>query len=172
MSNRRSRFTITFLDGSREVFLGYSALSAENYYNGRGRPVVSVTKGDYRMDKNVTGGGFKIIQSALKTAQEELGLTIPVKVRFNARQGNTNGNYRFRGTHHDIMVKSYLTPEEASSTLWHELTHAMQAERCGGTTETWTKVHREQRNWTYRQRPIEIEANAMSAAKADVLLCA
>lgn len=178
MSNR-TRFTVTIQKGSaeieRRVVLCYTAQRASDYFTGRGFRVLNVQKGDYRKQQRAAAkraaGGFTIDRKALAVAIELLELKMPVKIRYNARVGNTMGNYRFRNGVHDIMLKSYLAPEQASSTLWHELTHAMQAERAGGTIDTWNSFAGEQRRYTYAHRPIEIEARQMSKDKADVPLC-
>lgn len=166
---RRSRWTVE-TDIGKRVILAYDAMGAQNYYTGRGHAVYGVTKGDYRMVPK-PGGSFKVNQKALADALEVLKLKLPVKIRTHARQGATNGNHRLsREGYHDIMVKSYLTPEEASSTLWHELTHAQQAENAGGV-DHWNKVCNDQRRrYPYSRRPIEVEARAMSELMSDVLL--
>jgi hypothetical protein len=169
---RRARYTVEVEGRDPQVILAYSPQSAADFYRRRGYDVRNVVKGDYRRvaappRPTPQGGGYRVDQKALKAAIALLDIKLPVKVRFNARVGDTNGNYRFRNGGHDIMLKSYHTAEQASSTLWHELTHAMQAERCGGTIEDWREVHREQKRYTYKQRPIEIEARKMSADMAD-----
>jgi hypothetical protein len=68
------------------------------------------------------------------------------------------------------MVKSYLGAQEASGTLWHELTHAMQAERVVKAGESWQSHTAAQARWTYSRRPIEIEARQMSDTMRDCLL--
>lgn len=172
---RRTRFTVfTRRPGSEEivkqVVLAYGTECARNYYTGRGWTVLGVERGDYRKQIKAEGG-YRIDRAALRDAIDLLGIKLPVKIRFNSRVGNTAGNYRFRNGGHDIMLKSYHTAEQASSTLWHELTHAMQAERAGGTTETWASFHREQARYSYRNRPVEIEARQMSETMKDVPLC-
>lgn len=176
----RTRFTVTYIDANGErvkkVALCYTALDAQQLIESRfGVSAVSIIKGDYRKEARAAeqkaSGGFTVDRVALAAAIKQLGITMPVKLRFNARVGGTQGNYRFRNGTHDIMLKSYHTPEQASSTLWHELTHAMQAERAGGTQETWNSFAREQRRYTYNRRPIEIEARQMSEAMAHVPLC-
>lgn len=170
MSQRRTRFTVHIRrpDGEiiKQVILAYSAESARVYY-ARRHDVVRVERGDYRQRaRNAAiraNGGYRLDPRALRDAIALLGLRIPVKIRYTSRVGATNGNYCFKGTHHDIMLKSYHTAAQATETLWHELTHAMQAERAGGTTETWADVRREQARYAYRRRPIEVEARAMSA---------
>lgn len=165
---RRTRYTVYYDDDKPEVCLAYTPEGARKLFEKLGHSVIRVERGDYR--KTRTGGGFVINKAALADAIELLGLKLPVKVRTHARVGDTNGNYRLRDGWHDIMLKSYHTPEQASSTLWHELTHAMQAERAGGKDE-WRSVRNEQRRYSYRIRPIEVEAREMSEAMADIPLC-
>lgn len=182
MSNyrqRRSRYTVTLSTGERKVILAYSAEGARNYYAefyaSMGITVTRVAQGDYRKQQHAANrqaqGGFTIDRQALAFAIEYLGLTWPVDIRTHARVGGTQGNHRLTPNHrHNIMVKSYLTPEEASSTLWHELTHAAQAERAGNY-HAWSEFVREQRRIPYSHRSIEIEARQASKDMADYPLC-
>lgn len=173
---RRSRFTVQLSTGP-SVVLAYDAQGARSYYVGRGREVLSVVKGDYRIAPSV--GGWTLDQDAVNAAAASLGLKLPVTIKANARQGSTLGNHRLKpqaglragpaqraSGYHAIMVKSYLTPEQASSTLWHELTHSLQAERAGGTPELW-RVEQRKHHGQYRHSALEIEARAMSVAMAD-----
>lgn len=166
---RRTRYTVT-LEG-RDPFVIIAADEGQ-IYNHYGSKLVGLRKGDFRKvaKPRVSGPGFRVDQQALKQAIALLGLKVKVKVRFHARNGSTLGNYRFAGTHHNIMLKSYLTPEQASHTLWHELTHAMQAERAG-SKEGWSAEHRRQRRYSYQFRPIEVEANKMADKMSHHLLC-
>lgn len=176
---RRSRFTATLShDTSREivkrVILAYSPGDVRDYYTRKGYVVLGVQRGDYRAPARAAavkanGGGWRVDRAALRDACDLLGLKLPVSIRFNSRVGRTNGNYRFTGTSHDIMLKSYRTAEQASATLWHELTHALQAERAGSTT-AWQGVLADSRG-KYQRCPLEIEARAMSRTMSDVPLC-
>lgn len=171
-SRRRTRFTVLLAgDNVPKVVLTYSADDARYYYAKRGQTVVKVTRGDYRKKARAReaakSGGFTINQAALREAKEILGLKWPVQVRTHARHGSVNGNYRCELTgggdyYHNIMIKSYLTPEQATKTLWHELTHAMQAEREGSYAGWVLKHEQEHKRYSYRVRPIEIEAREMS----------
>jgi hypothetical protein len=158
---RRTRFTVTFSDGDKGVILAFPGQEQAivDHYNRLGKAVLRVDKGDHVHVK--PEGGFTVDQAALRDAIALLDLKVPVRIRYNSRAGRTNGNYRRRATHHDIMLKSYLTPEEASSTLWHELTHAMQAERAG-SREDWGQVILAQKRYSYSMRPVEVEARQMS----------
>lgn len=162
---RRSRYTAFFEGREPSVILTYSAENAREYYTKRGYTVVRITKGDHRKQAHArereATGGFHIDRAALKEAQRILGLKLPVKVRLHGRHGQTDGNHQFKGAWHNIMLKRYLTPEEATEALWHELTHALQAERQGTKTK-WTAHSSNQRRYAYRIRPIEIEARQMA----------
>jgi len=178
---RRSRFTITYSpDDSNEILrtvvLAYSADSIRMRYSIPGATILGIERGDYRAKARAAAvhaaGGFTVNRQAVDDAAALLGLKLPVRIRFNSRVGRTNGNYRFKGDHHDIMLKSYRTPEQASDTLWHELTHALQAERDGRADEAvWADVRRSQAHYSYLIRPIEVEARKMSALMKDCPLC-
>lgn len=170
-NTRRARYTVHIAgEDTPRVILDYSAQSAQAYYERRGLNVLSVTAGDYRKQVQ-EGGGFVIDEHALAQAVITLGIKLPVKIRMHSRQGDTLGNHRLRAGYHDIMLKSYRTAEQASSTLWHELTHAMQAERDGGgDIHAWYGVNREQRLYPYSIRPIEVEAREMSERMKDIQL--
>jgi hypothetical protein len=165
-NRRRARYTVTTADGQRHVILAYSTEGARLFYKQKGHTVTRVQTGDYRItERNAeisAQGGYHINHAAIRDACEHLGVKLPVKIRQHGRVGNTHGNHRFNGSFHNIMVKSYLTPEQASHTLWHELTHAMQVERSGGTKESWSRECRAQSIYSYRIRPMEREANAMA----------
>lgn len=161
---RRSRYTVFLVGGEFKVILTYSAADARTYFERRGYKVSRVGKGDVRKQirarQTQAEGGYRIDQKALKDAIAILGLKLPVRVRQHARVGNTNGNYRHGVTHHNIMIKSYLTPEQASKTLWHELTHAQQAERAGDYAGWTLESQQQRRSYAYWNRPIEVEARA------------
>lgn len=174
MRRRRSRFTVTMTDGTKQVVLAYDTVGARSFFTGRGYDVRSVTAGDHRVAKRNAQtkavGGFRLNHAAIRDACELLGVKMPVAIKFNGRVGATHGNHRFTGSSHRIMVKSYLTVQQASETLWHELTHALQAERDCGSRAAWVAQHSEQRRYSYQRRPIEIEARKMSEDMADLLL--
>jgi hypothetical protein len=129
--------------------------------------------------------GLVLDREALKDACDLLGIMLPVHVRYNGVAGGTNGTHRYKYGHdappsagvassapyHHIVIKSYLSAEEATSTLWHELTHAVQAERASRIDpRAWWAVVRAQHRWSYRMRPIEVEARAMAEQMKDCLL--
>lgn len=91
---------------------------------------------------------------AIQRARELLGVTRPVVI------GCVNARRRWTGMHHDegathrITVAHWHTPEGASRTIWHELSHAAQADRGvpGGTSQL--------RGRAYDMDPREVEARA------------
>jgi hypothetical protein len=162
--------------------MGYSAESLkqwiETHYRDKG-PVVRIEKGDYR--KHIrhqalreASEGYTVDMAAFNRVVRELGLKWPVKLRHHARIGNTNGNYHLRKrdgrVYHDIMLKSYHDANQANSTLWHELCHALQAER-SGSYESWRMYHTAQRKYPYSRRPIEVEARLFAEEHEWEQLC-
>jgi hypothetical protein len=61
---------------------------------------------------------------------------------------------------HSITITTHATPEKAERHLWHELTHAAQAERFS-YLEDFIKSYRNfNRSFGYSLNPYEVEANA------------
>lgn len=73
---------------------------------------------------------------------------------------------RVREPLHVVSIAPELSPEAASYCLWHELTHALQAERAGTCPWDWWEAHRETYKGiipgtrAYFEHPIEAEAFA------------
>jgi hypothetical protein len=169
---RRTRWTIVLAGGEPFVMLAYDEDQIRRHYEGRGKTVVRITKGDFRKTQppRLASTGFVIDNAVLDDAKDLLGLQKPVKIRFNNRVGGTLGNHRFRlDGYHDIMLKRYLSADRANKTLWHELTHAMQAERSGDYND-WVIFSKAQRKISYDKRPIEIEAREMADQMKDIKL--
>lgn len=78
-------------------------------------------------------GAFRWDSGAILSAVEQLGLRLPVRIRWTAGYRRI-GCHRLRvdprsGLAHHAITVSYITgPEQASRTLWHELAHAVQTE--------------------------------------------
>jgi hypothetical protein len=76
---------------------------------------------------------------ALREAESDLGLTFPARITWEKLRARTQDAMvlgRYNGIDpfhpaHNIALNPNLTTRRASATLWHELTHAMQAERLG-----------------------------------------
>lgn len=175
---KRTRYTVTtqrpVLGVEREVILAYSPQGAREHFEARGRVVLRVAKGDYRCVPK----GNVIIQSALREAIDAFGIKWPVRVKQTGRAGGRQGAHTLDfDLTHCITIKSWLTPSEAGRTLWHELCHAMQAERearnAGVTSprdvlDVWSNCSA--RDGAYRKRPIEVEARSFESWNDDTPL--
>lgn len=177
MANRRSRYTIYLSDeavviGDPEpvVLLTWSMAEAWIWATKRyGDLVLDIEAGDYRkkarhQEIREAAKGYTIDRKLLDSVIKDIGLIWPVEIRFHGRIGDCNGNYHLRHEptlHHDIMLKRYHTAEQANSTLWHELRHALQAEAAGGFTE-WRDERNRQHKYPYKRRPMELEAQAFA----------
>jgi hypothetical protein len=117
-------------------------------------------------------GGWKISALALREAQVALELQFPVKIEILPHQGGKRGDYQPSddGKSHRIRIKNWLDTEQASKTLWHELTHAKQTEReiQFGERTLRPAFSRMKTNYEplpgrkkgrYKHSPCEIEAN-------------
>jgi hypothetical protein len=139
----------------KKVILGYDKRGVHAHYEALGYVVLDVTPGDYRQQEFLAAaqgrgeGPWHIDPDALAEAKAYFGLTLPVEIRLNGRESSTSAYYRLtpkggrchrKGSRianietatrlvHEIVLKSFLGPERAGESLWHELTHAAQAER-------------------------------------------
>lgn len=195
MSRRRTRYTVTCSHHSdnavvRKVVLAYSAEGAADYYTAKGYVVLSVAKGDLvakaAAAQRHEGGGFRVSQAALREAIATMDLKWPVRLSMSSKVvtvAGADGNHSVRASFgqpfHRIMLKSYLTPRRAGEVLWHELTHAMQAERAAATAgavafydvnHAWN-THARQFKGLYRNSPLEIEAREFESWNNDLPLC-
>jgi hypothetical protein len=75
---------------------------------------------------------FDVDDAAVDQARQQLGVRLAVRV-LKRRYVHKTGRYiGIRCGVHYIGVDVGLSPAEASRVVWHELTHAAQAERYGG----------------------------------------
>ena len=153
---RRRRYTVTTASGDRHVALAYTSERAAQLIRDHGHVVVDVEPGDYRRKVVPIDGGWQLDQVALAQAIAQFGLQLPVTIKRTGHQGGRWGAHVFRprsgrvynhsaydtacgGMTHAITIKTWLTAEQASQTIWHELCHAAQAERAcqqaGAVTE-------------------------------------
>lgn len=193
----RKRFECIVILGGQEItklIIAPNAESVRAHYTGRGYKVKSVVPYNTAHVKAKNGGGWKLSNAYWRKALEEFGLQLPVVVQQIGRVGDTNANYRLlmrgqeprgvvvpRGANlfHLVKAKSYHTAEQASESLWHELTHARQAEEAirkslgddgwqrnpFAAYEAWERKAKYQReNFPYENRPIEREARRTAAA--------
>lgn len=143
---------------TRKVILAYEAASVRAHYERLGWTVLQITRGDYRTRERQQArvatrprGGWTLDRPALAEAIELLGIKLPVEIKQTGGQPGvgrhgahglrpSGGSVRIQGGRcyntdtatgigHHITVKSWLTPDEAGRTLWHELAHCAQSER-------------------------------------------
>lgn len=116
--------------------------------------------------------GFKISALNLRSAEKLLGLTWPIEIKKTSHKGGRRGCYKptmRNGRYvHAITIKSWLDPEQAGRTLFHELTHGLQAEReiikhsnWPAFVRAWNAKYRD--GTAYEAKPQEIEARANEA---------
>jgi len=126
------------------------------------------------MKRDRYGCGWRIQLSLIEQAIEILGIVNPVNVcvtrtmdvtTLGALDGEKSGTWQ-------ICIDRFLTPTQASLTLWHELVHVAQAESAGGMHELDERLDRERcaarldgprkrtffRLRAYRNLPLEREA--------------
>jgi hypothetical protein len=183
---------VTLSGNVRKVVLAHSAENARDYYTGMGYRVLSVEAGDYRIDAVTSSTGWRLDRKALAEAVEFLGIECPVNVKQTGFRGGRFGAHQLRGVlrgrfmsgkvsdfaradtvGHYITVKSWLTPEQAGQTLWHELCHAMQAERAMATLPApsdpsvqygaWVACSARGNGVAYNLKPVEVEAREYEA---------
>lgn len=75
-----------------------------------------------------SAAGWLVDRAALEAALIDLGLRLPVTVRLTTGWRKA-GVYRTRDEGHVVLLSGRHPIERANRTLWHELTHAVQAER-------------------------------------------
>jgi len=171
---RRTRFVVETSFGEQFI-LCYTAEQARTYYeNVRGYAVYGVKPWAAKWTPPADSG-WRLNEANLVKAIEFLGLTRRVEIKQTGHKGGRRGAYylktgaseRSADMYHRITAKSWLPPAQASRTLWHELTHAMQAERIlasnprATSDEVWKIWRSEYWDGTgYEHKPHEIEANA------------
>lgn len=133
---------------------------------------------------------WEYIPGALQRACAELQIEWEVQVRRTFVQ--PSGGYKRQGRHklafngqgkatHYITVDKSLEPAEASEVLWHELTHASQAERTAREAQqalpmltmserdklaAWRAASDAQKRIPYSYRPNEVEAQLVATQNA------
>lgn len=182
-SRRRTRWEVTLSQGSvvtTGYALAYSADAVREWYTRRGYMVVSVTAARKPRAHNKIAK-WALNHAALRTAQRELRLAWPVEIKLTGHEGGRYGAHTLASRNgqpmHKITVKNWLSPEQAGRTLWHELTHAMQAERAAAkfcatgyaqARAAWSKDPG--RLGSYRSRAIEVEARSNERRNNDIPL--
>lgn len=115
---------------------------------------------------------WKINELQLQKAIEEFDLRWPVRIKLTGHKGGRYGAYWLRYDwaketfYHHITVKRWLSKHAAGQTLWHELTHAKQAERIAERSPrehpifAWDEARKREAGGPYRDRISEKEASA------------
>lgn len=127
---------------------------------------------------DVARAGWVLDQDAIIRAMDLLEIELPVHIRFMTgkyRRGsiqNTGDN-----TRHKMTIDQNKPIESANRTLWHELTHAMQAERysrkTGRSITEWFydyTYNRGPHGETYWLNGYEVEARQVAQDHKDDLL--
>lgn len=173
--------------------------SAYHYFTANVGQVLSVERvkrGQTRAAARPTQK-WKLDETALQEIKDFFGLRLPVYVRRTAGR-QTYGTYRLKmghelprsvaariGVHgeklyHHLTVSGRRSPEKASATVWHELTHAMQAERiidmqagkaARQQQSAWFSANREDNQHRYDDRPWEIEARTYEQYAEEIAPC-
>ena len=190
MSRRRTRYAIHMIDGSIHTGLAYSP----EFYSKRDDVARVEPYKAYLARRANAGGGWSIDADAVAEAVAFFGLTLPIKFELSARTSTTLGQHMLTpvgggvrvsagkiynldtatGWEHRVMLRSWLSPEDASRTLWHELTHAMQAERALSKVHASATIREQYHAWrfswdrahgrtAYTDKPVEREARAHEA---------
>jgi hypothetical protein len=87
---------------------------------------------------------YVVTRAALNESRRLRGIVGPVEIRLTRYKDATFGRLI---AHRDgtwiVGLDTYLSPRDASITLWHELVHVAQAERVGGMEQLDEMVFRE-----------------------------
>jgi hypothetical protein len=110
-------------------------------------------------------------------AVKELNIAKDVIIAFNNRLAfkSTAGNHTYKAAEecHVIKLNGYLSINSASDTLWHELTHAMQAERYAIMNDSLIELfdtHYQNVNGNYWTNDYEIEARRIAFENRERML--
>lgn len=182
----RTRYIAELTNGKSVDVLAYSLEQAHDVLRQHGKSYTSVTRKTADVVRRKVGGGWRLNRAGVQAVSRELGLEFPVLVKQTSRVGSQAGAHYLRmdakgRLYHHITVKSYDTPEEANKTLRHELRHAWQAEQAiarapeargiAAKLLAWERYRKSQHdNYTYRRRPIEIDANRFAAKPSTISL--
>jgi hypothetical protein len=160
------------------AILAYDPESVRSFYARQGYNVLSVERVKPTRSARPTNAPWRLDERAIQEARDFLGITKPISIKVLNHASRNWGEHRVtvgpHGVRQTIAVKRWLSPEDASRTLWHELTHAMQTERAlaripAGLSGRETIAHlqrqpeRGYRSVRYEDKPIEQEAREHEA---------
>jgi hypothetical protein len=169
---RRKRFRIEYLEEMGERLsldiLSYSEERAVEYVESQGGHVLSVNA-----PRPPT---WELDETALDEAKKLLGLRWPVKIGRTTSRDHHGAHYLHlarRSPVHCIVADKVASVAESSRVLWHELCHAMQAERnAAGLShpkdqhEAWGLTLACERGRPIAEQPLEVEASSYENAAA------
>lgn len=175
MARRRTRHRLITDKGTLDV-LAFSRERALAVAEQHGYTVIGAVAPVRRQVERVPASAAKWAKDerAIRAAIAQLGIRRPVNIKLTGHKGGRNGAYTTRGHGHNITVKNWLTPEQATETLWHELRHAYQFEQCvGPATGTaalalWRSYPG--RRGSYENRPMERDARSYAAKNRHIPL--
>lgn len=170
---RRTRYRIDTHRGPVDV-LAYSPEGARRAAENAGYSILAGGGPRVaRKQKSSQPARWTVNDAAIRAACRALGVEWEVRIT-RTKATRTNGVHRLRIRNgrpvHFIAGPALADTAKATATLWHELTHAAQAERVareGGVhhdplsaLHAWVKFCNRQNRWCYERRPIEVEARA------------
>lgn len=178
--------------------LAYSAEGVRNFYERSGYTVLEVsTVRRTRTTERPANKPWRVNERAIREAAEFLGLTLPVRIKPTNHAGGRYGCHELRpegpgvrikngriygienatGLFHHITAKAWRSAQEANETLWHELAHAMQAERelsklaapwdALDGLRAWAACADRGRGTAYARKPVEREARSYEQFAAE-----
>jgi hypothetical protein len=117
----------------------------------------------------VARAGWVLDQDAILAAISQLGIQLPVRVKFMTGKYRNGSCYSLADSHM-ITVDQNREINDSSFTLWHELAHCMQAERWAKSTgkpmnrwfDSEYKFARGAHGESYKGNTYEIEANKIA----------
>jgi hypothetical protein len=113
-------------------------------------------------NKDENQAGARLIPGAVLEAVAFLEIARPVEVKWAAGLRRA-GSHRSRNGGHVITLSTYRPADQLSETLWHELVHAVQAERYPTDKEFSSVYVRESRTVGYQANRFEVEAREIAA---------
>ncbi len=113
--------------------------------------------------------GATLLPGAILSAVELLELKNDVHIKW-ANGINRRGAWRFRDGVHVITLSTYYDSRAITETLWHELTHAVQAERFSTPKEFTTAYMQDRARRGYHNCTFEVEAREIAEAFCDSAL--
>lgn len=128
-----------------------------------------------RTPNTASADGLRINSAAIANAAAELGLSLPIIIKWSNGRRKL-GCHRYRNGQHHITVTRFYRKENAqrlSETLWHELTHAQQVEGFINDGKPYSDFYAEYRAETarhgkgfraYQANRFEVEARENGAA--------